>query len=90
MGQKIRCSIHGSMHCEQNFENRLKAALKERERLLENNPRLIGLQKEIDKRMANAGNFENRMAILMIMLEAKLNELRDQMIVLQSKLKPQP
>lgn len=87
MGQKIRCSVQGSMyHSGQNFENRLEAALKERERLLAKNPKLMKLQKEIDKRMANAGNFENRMAVLMIMLEDRLNALREQMIVLRTKL----
>jgi primosomal protein N'' len=89
MGQKIRCSIQGSMHRGQDFENRLEAALKERERLLKKNPKLVELQKEIDKRLANAGNFENRMAVLMIMMEDRLNALRDQMIVLGTKLRPQ-
>lgn len=55
-----------------------KAARKERDRLLEERLKLKGFQKEIYRRMRMAGNFKNRKAVLAIMIEAKLIELREQ------------
>ena len=51
----------------------------ERERLLREHPHLRAYQEEIDRMMAGAGSAENRMAVLGLMMETKLNELRDQL-----------
>jgi dsDNA-specific endonuclease/ATPase MutS2 len=64
-----------------------KAARKERDRLLKEYPDLREYQKEIDRCLDNAGSAENRMAVLAVMIEAKLKELQDELshlsIVLQ-------
>ena len=54
-----------------------RAALEERNRLLATSPELRGFQMEIDRRLNMAGNHEARMAVLVVMIEAKLMELRD-------------
>jgi hypothetical protein len=41
-------------------------------------------QKEIDRRLGNAGNRENRLAVLGIMLEGKVRELQEQRVHLLS------
>ena len=51
-------------------------ALKERETLLEKYPYLKDFQKNIDRMIMGAGNFENRMAVLGFMMEANLKELQ--------------
>lgn len=56
-----------------------KTALLERNRLLEEHPELKEFQKKIDRCLDNAGNSENRMAVLGIMIEAKLKELQDEL-----------
>ncbi len=53
-------------------------ARKKSDYLLEKCSKLKEFQKEIDRRLNNAGNFEKRMAVLGIMIEAKLIELREQ------------
>jgi hypothetical protein len=69
-----------------------KEARKERDRLLEEYPDLREYQKEIDRRLDNAGSAENRMAVLAVMIEAKLKELQDELshlsFVLQEVRKP--
>jgi predicted Rossmann fold nucleotide-binding protein DprA/Smf involved in DNA uptake len=64
-----------------------KEARKERDRLLKEYPDLREYQKEIDRCLDNAGSTENRMAVLAVMIEAKLKELQDELshlsIVLQ-------
>ena len=55
-----------------------RAAQIERDRLLDQYPSLKEFQKEIDRCMRMAGDSENRMKVLAIMIEAKLIELRDQ------------
>ncbi len=54
-------------------------ARRERERLLRERPHLRVYQEEIDRMLAGAGSTQNRMAVLGLMMEAKLNELRDQL-----------
>ena len=54
-----------------------KTARQERDHLLEEHPELKEFQKKIDRCLDNAGGSENRMAVLGIMIEAKLKELRD-------------
>lgn len=51
----------------------------ERDRLLKEHPHLQACQDEIDRMLAGAGSSENRMAVLGLMMEAKLNELKDQL-----------
>ncbi len=55
-------------------ESLLENALEERERLLEKSPELKNLQKEIDRRLRNSGSVENRIAVLGIMNEAKIEK----------------
>ena len=56
-----------------------KTARQERDRLLEEYPELNELQEKIDRCLDNAGSSENRMAVLGIMIEAKLKELQDEL-----------
>ncbi len=56
-----------------------KEARKERDRLIEEYPDLREYQKEIDRCLDNAGSAENRMAVLAVMIEAKLKELQDEL-----------
>jgi len=56
-----------------------KTARKERDRLLKEYPDLKEFQKKIDSCLDNAGSSENRMAVLAIMIEAKLKELQDEL-----------
>lgn len=56
-----------------------KTARKERDRLLNEYPDLKEFQKKIDSCLDNAGSSENRMAVLAIMIEAKLKELQDEL-----------
>ena len=56
-----------------------KKARQERDRLLNEYPDLKEFQKKIDRCLENAGSSENRMAVLGIMIEAKLKELRDEL-----------
>ncbi len=55
-------------------DNVLKEAMEERERLLEKSPDLRGFQEEIDRRLRNSGSVENRMAVLGIMNEARVEK----------------
>jgi len=56
-----------------------KTARKERDHLLKEHPDLREFQKKIDRCLDNAGSSENRMAVLAIMIEAKLKELQDEL-----------
>ncbi len=64
-----------------------KEARKERDRLLQEDPDLREYQKEIDRYLDNAGGSENRMAVLAVMIEAKLKELQDELSHLSSVLR---
>lgn len=64
-----------------------KEARKERDRLLKEYPELREYQKEIDRCLDNAGGTENRMAVLAVMIEAKLKELQDELTHLSVVLK---
>lgn len=57
-----------------------KEARKERDILLREHPELIEFQREIDRCLEKAGNSENRMAVLAVMIEAKLKELQDELL----------
>lgn len=71
----------------QDDQDILARALGERDSFLENHPELMGLQEEIDRLMERAGAPENRMAVLQIMMGAKLQELQQQMLKLVDILK---
>ncbi len=62
-------------------------ARKEREYLLKKRPHLIKFQEEIGRRLQNAGGPENRMAVLGIMMEGKLADLREQLLTFKLLLK---
>lgn len=59
----------GTRHMEKIYQ-------KEIQRLIEARPDLEPFQREIERRLLQAGNSENRMAVLGIMMEAKLKELQ--------------
>ena len=56
-----------------------KKARQELDHLLNEHPDLKAFQEKIDRCLDNAGSSENRMAVLGIMMEAKLKELRDEL-----------
>ncbi len=53
--------------------------LEEMNRLVENRPCLMNFQDEIHRRLDKAGNAENRIAVLGVMIEANLYELRKEL-----------
>ncbi len=55
---------------------------KELNRLLERHPSLYNFQAEIDRILMNSGGFENRKAVLDILIEARLAELRKHLGIL--------
>jgi hypothetical protein len=65
-------------------QNTLDRAIQERTRFLEKNPQYIEYQREIDRILDKAGNSENRMTVLALMMEAKLMELHGQLKNLNS------
>lgn len=76
-----------SKHDQEKESNRLlQELLDKRDKYLKENPHLIPFQEEIDRLLDNAGNHDNRMAVLGIMLEGKLAELREQLMSLSSML----
>ena len=54
-------------------------------RLLDMRPEMADFQKEIERRLNCAGTFQNRMAVLGIMMEVKLNELQQNLVALADK-----
>lgn len=54
-----------------------ESAAGELERLLKTHPELAELQDEIERLLQNSGPFENRMAVLGLLIEAKLQELQN-------------
>jgi hypothetical protein len=57
----------------------LAEALAERALFLERYPQYIDYQQEIDGMLDRAGSPENRMAVLALLMEAKLIEMHDQL-----------
>lgn len=76
MGNGIHFQKKNNRLSNQELSELGKTARKERDALLERRPKLREFQKEIDRRLENAGNLENRMAVLGLMIEANLNELQ--------------
>jgi hypothetical protein len=71
----------------QNDRDILAQALRARDSFLRDHPELMGLQEEIDRLMERAGTRENRMAVLQIIMGAKLQELQQEMLKLLQILK---
>ncbi|MDA8140951.1 MAG: hypothetical protein M0036_20070 [Desulfobacteraceae bacterium] len=61
-----------------NPDQQLIEALAERARFLEKYPQYQSFQNEIDELLDKAGTAENRMAVLALLMEAKLIEMHDQ------------
>ena len=59
-------------------EELLQQALAEREQFLAEHPRHIDYQRDIDRIISKAGTSENRLAVVSVMMEGKLNELNHQ------------
>jgi len=79
MGNRISVQKKNSMISTPELIEMGKEARKERDRLIEEYPDLREYQKEIDRCLDNAGSAENRMAVLAVMIEAKLKELQDEL-----------
>lgn len=79
MGNHLSFRKKSNVLSKQELKEMDKAAQKELDRLLQERPKLKEFQEEIDRRLDNAGTFENRMAVLGIMIEAKLKDLREQL-----------
>ena len=62
-----------------NPEKLLADTLAERALFLENHPQYKTFQKEIDTLLDKAGNPENRIAVLAVLMEAKLLELQKEL-----------
>jgi flagellar motility protein MotE (MotC chaperone) len=65
-------------------EQRLAEALEAKEQLLKERPSLQAYQAEIDRALQNVIGYEERMAVLGLMMEAKLHELQNSIAGLQS------
>lgn len=65
-------------------ERLLEEALRAREKLLREHPHLQAYQDEIDRIMGKVIGFDDRMAVLGVMMEAKIYELRDSVLELRS------
>lgn len=79
MGNLLSFKKKSSMLSRQELIEMGKTARQERDRLLNEHPELKKFQKKIDRCLDNAGSSENRMAVLGIMIEAKLKDLRDEL-----------
>ncbi len=79
MGNLIRLKKMSSTLSRQELIEMGKSARRKRDRLLGERPKLKEFQKQIDRCLDNAGSSENRMAVLGIMIEAKLKELRNEL-----------
>ena len=62
---------------EESCEQRLAEAIRARDELLKEKPSLRAYQAEIDRALKNVIGHEERMAVLGMMMEAKLRELGD-------------
>lgn len=90
-------AIDGTMtQSEKQSETKLmemgKAAQDALDRLIEQHPELKDTQEEIQDRLANAGTPDNRLAVLGIMIESKLQELQEQLshLMVQKNQPPEP
>jgi hypothetical protein len=80
MASKFKLRIASEKHPDiRNSEKTLTDALAERDLFLENHPKYKAFQNEINKILDKAGNPENRMAVLAVLMEAKLLELQKEL-----------
>lgn len=80
MASKLRLQIAPEKHPRTwNPEKALTDALAERTLFLENHPKYKAFQNDINKLLDKAGSPENRMAVLALLIEAKLLELQKEL-----------
>ena len=80
MASKLRLQIAPEkQHRTWNPEEALADAMAEKDLFLEANPKYKAFQQEINKMLEKAGNPENRMAVLAVLMEAKLLELQKEL-----------
>jgi bacterioferritin (cytochrome b1) len=80
MASKLRLQIEADKRTETwNPEKALAEALAERALFLENHPKYKTFQDQINKLLDKAGNAENRMAVLAMLMESKLLELQKEL-----------
>jgi len=81
-------SPHGPVPRMQNVQSNIEkiheSASEELENLLKTHPDLAEVQNEIERLLRNSGAFENRMAVLGLMMEVKLRELQNRISYLFS------
>ena len=65
----------------------LEEALAAREQYLSEHPQLRAYQAEIDRTLQNVIGYENRMAVLAMMMQAKIYQLRDAVLSLDAETK---
>jgi len=82
MGKRLKIKNGSGAFNDQNLTDLGNSARAEIERLLALRPQYKAFQEEIDARLNAAGGIENRLAVLGIMLEAKLGELKQQLMLL--------
>ncbi len=85
MGQLVTMRRRYDEAEEEQYREKLRQAIQDRDRLLEEHPELRELQREIDRRMRSAGSFENRMAILTMMMRERLHALKFHLEILASQ-----
>jgi flagellar motility protein MotE (MotC chaperone) len=66
------------------YERKLAESIEARDKLLKERPSLQAYQAEIDRALQNVHGYEDRMAVLSVMMEAKLHELRESFAALKS------
>lgn len=87
MANKLRLQVSQRGHdVPWNPEKALTEALAERAEFLKQHPKFLKFQKEIDRVLDKAGNSENRMIVLAMLMEGKLVELHKQFQNLNSVL----
>lgn len=81
-GRKTQCPGKGndpSVERQATSNDLLQKTLQDRERFLEQNPRLRSYQAEIDRLLDNSGNNQGRMAVLGMLMQGKLLELQKEL-----------
>lgn len=81
-GRKTQCLGKGndlSVERQATSNDLLQKTLQDRERFLEQNPRLRSYQAEIDRLLDNSGNNQGRMAVLGMLMQGKLLELQKEL-----------
>lgn len=85
MANRLRLTLSEKRHdAPWNPETALAQALAEKAEFLNQHPEHQEFQNEIDRLLDKAGNMENRMAVLAMLMEGKLIELHQQLQKLNS------